>query len=125
MKTFSSVSLIVLSFTLVSSVSTAQQPSTTHSAPSMRISAEDEQEEADIQDNLARLRPQDRELAEAQRFCPVITNRRLGEMGPPIKVMIKGQPVFVCCKGCVRKAQANPERTLAIVAAMLKADRQR
>lgn len=27
----------------------------------------------------------------------------------------KEQPLFVCCKGCVKKAQRNPDRTLAKV----------
>jgi hypothetical protein len=124
MKTFFSVSLIVLSVTLVSSVGYARQPSASQPAPGLNTSADDDQDEAEIQDNLARLKPADRELAEAQRFCPVL-KRRLGEMGPPIKMVIKGQPVFVCCKGCARKAQANPEKTLAIVAAMLRANRER
>jgi len=70
---------------------------------------------AEIKASLATLSPEDRELAEAQGFCPIMLKNRLGVMGPPIKVMIKDQPVFVCCKGCVRKAQSNPDRTLQIV----------
>ena len=27
--------------------------------------------------------------------------------------MLKGQPVFLCCKDCVEKAQGNPDKTLA------------
>jgi hypothetical protein len=69
-----------------------------------------------IKQNLAGLNPQDRELAMAQRFCPVMTDNRLGEMGPPIKVILKGQPVFLCCLGCVKKAQNDPDATLAKVA---------
>jgi len=34
-------------------------------------------------------------------------------MGPPIKVVIEGQPVFLCCGGCKTKALAEPEATLA------------
>lgn len=71
---------------------------------------------AKIEANLARLSPEDRQLVEAQVFCPIMVRNRLGIMGPPMKVMIKDQPVFVCCKGCVRKALANPEATLARVA---------
>lgn len=36
-------------------------------------------------------------------------------MGTPVKVMVKEQPVFLCCKGCRRKALADPDRTLAKV----------
>jgi hypothetical protein len=124
MKSFFFVNLIVTSVVLVSSVSMARQAAAAEPALGMTMSADDEQQEADIQDNLARLKPADRELAEAQRFCPVL-KRRLGEMGPPIKMVIKGQPLFVCCKGCARKAQANPEKTLAIVAGLLRANRER
>ena len=27
--------------------------------------------------------------------------------------MCKGQPVFVCCKGCAAEAKSNPDQTLA------------
>lgn len=75
-----------------------------------------EKEAATIKANLAKLSAEDRELAEAQGFCPIMLKNRLGVMGPPIKVMVKDQPVFVCCKGCTRKALANPDRTLQVVA---------
>ena len=62
---------------------------------------------------LAKLPPDDRALAEAQRWCVVNDDERLGSMGVPLKLDIKGRPVFVCCKGCKKKAEANPDRTLA------------
>ena len=37
-------------------------------------------------------------------------------MGLPFKVMIQGQPVFLCCEGCVTDALANEKATLAAVA---------
>lgn len=61
----------------------------------------------------AKLPPDDRALVEAQEWCVVQTEERLGSMGPPLKLDIKGQPVFICCKGCKRKAEADPDRTLA------------
>ena len=64
----------------------------------------------------AKLSPEDRALVEAQEWCAVSTDERLGSMGPPIKLDIKGQPVFVCCKGCKKKAEADPDKTLAKVA---------
>ena len=64
----------------------------------------------------AKLSPDDRALVEAQEWCVISTDERLGSMGPPIKLDIKGQPVFVCCKGCNRKAKADPDKTLAKVA---------
>jgi hypothetical protein len=64
----------------------------------------------------AKLSPEDRALVDAQEWCVISTDERLGAMGPPLKLMIKGQPVFVCCKGCKRKAEADPDKTLAAVA---------
>ena len=64
----------------------------------------------------AKLSPEDRALVEAQEWCAVSTDERLGAMGPPLKLDIKGQPVFVCCKGCKRKAESDPDKTLKTVA---------
>ena len=72
-----------------------------------------QEEEADISAALAKLSPEDRRLAEAQVFCAGTPENRLGSMGTPLKVMIKGQPVFLCCEGCKQRALANPDQTLA------------
>jgi hypothetical protein len=88
--------------------------------------------ETTIRANLAQLTPKDRELAEAQKYCPVHGDHLLGSMGKPIKVVISlenklanngccGKPVvidktvFVCCKECVTQAKATPEETVAKV----------
>ncbi len=68
-----------------------------------------------IQESLAKLSPEDRALAEQQKNC-VITDEPLGEMGVPVKIMVKDQPVFLCCKSCEKKALADPDKTLAKVA---------
>jgi hypothetical protein len=60
-----------------------------------------------------KLSAEDRILVEAQEWCVVMTDERLGAMGPPVKLTIKGEPVFVCCKGCKKSAEANPDETLA------------
>jgi hypothetical protein len=78
----------------------------------------DEAGEAKVSAVLAKLSPEDRQLAESQRFCAVMSRERLGRMGTPIKLDIKGQAVFVCCKGCKPKALKNPDVTLAKVAEM-------
>jgi hypothetical protein len=62
-----------------------------------------------------KLSPEDRALVEAQEWCAVQTDERLGSMGAPIKLEIQGQPVFLCCKGCQRKAEQNPDATVAKV----------
>ena len=70
--------------------------------------------EAEMKAALGKLGVQDRELAEAQKFCP-LTGKALGSMGTPVKVMLKGQPVFLCCQGCEDQAKDNEDRTLAKV----------
>jgi Cu/Ag efflux protein CusF len=80
--------------------------------------------DAEIKESLAKLSPEDRKLAEAQRFCAVQGKKsRLGAMGTPVKVMVKGQPVFLCCDACTETAQANPDRTLARVEELWKENR--
>lgn len=64
----------------------------------------------------AKLNEKNRQVVDAQEWCPVMVDHRLGEMGEPFKLMVKDQPVFVCCKGCQRKALADPETTLKKVA---------
>jgi hypothetical protein len=49
-----------------------------------------------------------------QKICPV-SGKPLGSMGDPIKVMIGDKPIFLCCRGCFKKVQANPARYLAMV----------
>lgn len=81
-----------------------------------------EDEEAKVEAALSRLSSEDRQLAEAQQYCPVLSDSRLGSMGVPVKVMVEGQPVFLCCDGCKKQALAKPAKTLAKVAE-LKAKR--
>src|SRR5262245_29646297 len=68
--------------------------------------------DAKVVAGLRELPPGDRALAERQRFCPIIDGTRLGSMGKPVKVMLDGRPVFVCCKACVKEAEADPAKTL-------------
>jgi Cu(I)/Ag(I) efflux system membrane fusion protein len=85
------------------SATTAARPSTTAD------------EDTAAQAGLAKLSPADRRLAEAQTFCPIL-GTRLGAMGKPLKLILRGEPVFLCCKGCESKARANEEQTLKKVA---------
>jgi hypothetical protein len=81
--------------------------------PSKPNEAEDT--EAEIREHLAKLGPEDRKLAEQQKYCAIDSDNRLGEMGVPVKVMIKDEPVFLCCKGCKKEAEKDPDKTLARV----------
>lgn len=68
---------------------------------------------------LAKLNPEDRKAAEKQRLCAVLDNGRLGAMGPPVKLVIDGQTVFVCCASCRTAALKDPRKTLEKVQALI------
>jgi hypothetical protein len=61
--------------------------------------------------NLDKLAEEDRTRAMAQQVCPV-TDEKLGSMGVPDKIMVKDQPVFLCCEGCSDAVKQDPEGTL-------------
>jgi YHS domain-containing protein len=67
---------------------------------------------ADVSDALASLSEADRAAALAQKICPV-SGEKLGEMGAPFKVTVKGREVFLCCPNCKDKIEANPDEYLA------------
>ncbi len=78
-------------------------------------------EKAEIAAALAKLSPDDRALAEKQRFCPV-ADFRLGSMGTPKKVDLNGKPVFICCEGCRDSLTQQPDKYLAKLAAATSMD---
>lgn len=74
--------------------------------------AESHSDAAEVQTNISKLTEEDRPLALAQGYCAV-SKERLGSMGAPLKLVLNDQPVFVCCKGCEKKAKSRPEKALA------------
>lgn len=64
---------------------------------------------------IAKLPVADQPLAEAQIFCPIEEGSRLGSMGTPVKLMLEGKAVFLCCKGCEDPALEDSKGTLAKV----------
>jgi multidrug efflux pump subunit AcrA (membrane-fusion protein) len=75
-----------------------------------RLSSEEREAEA----NIAKLPTKDQALARAQKFCP-IGGELLGSMGVPFRLVLKGQPIFLCCKNCEANARKDPDKTLAKV----------
>jgi multidrug efflux pump subunit AcrA (membrane-fusion protein) len=65
-------------------------------------------EDAKVKAALDKLDDTDLALAQAQATCPVREGERLGSMGVPVKMVLNGQPVFLCCSGCEGKAKASP-----------------
>ncbi|MDA1054705.1 MAG: hypothetical protein O3C40_30120 [Planctomycetota bacterium] len=56
---------------------------------------------------LAQLTADDRPLVQRQGMCPVM-DEPLGGHGTPIKLLVDGRPLYVCCEGCVEQVEQNP-----------------
>lgn len=63
--------------------------------------------------SLATLGDADRPAAERQKACAVQDGVRLGSMGPPVKVSVKGKDVYLCCPAWREAALKDPDKTLA------------
>ncbi len=48
-----------------------------------------------------------------QKICPVM-DEPLGSMGTPVKVVVDDRPIYLCCKGCIKKVKAEPAKYLAL-----------
>ncbi len=51
--------------------------------------------------------PEDQVRIAVQRICPV-SGKPLGQHGPPVKVRVGQEVLFVCCQGCLR-GRINPQ----------------
>jgi hypothetical protein len=58
----------------------------------------------------------DEKAIAAQKTCPV-SGEDLGEMGPPVKVTRGDQSLFLCCKNCLKKIKADPDKYFGASAA--------
>jgi hypothetical protein len=57
---------------------------------------------------------EDEKLIARQKVCPV-TDEPLGSMGAPVKLVVDGRTVFICCKGCEKELRAHAGKYLAKV----------
>ncbi len=64
--------------------------------------------------SVVRATPADASLIATQKTCPVM-DEPLGSMGGPVKLMVGDKPVFLCCRGCIKKVEAEPAKYLAKV----------
>ena len=53
----------------------------------------------------------DAKAVAALKNCPV-SKEDLGSMGGPLKVTRGDKSTFICCKGCLKEIQANPDKFL-------------
>ena len=70
----------------------------------------------------SKLSAEDLALVVEQKLCPISGEPLGGEMGTPIKLTIKGKPVFICCKSCEKAALKDPDKTLQKVEELKKGD---
>lgn len=47
-------------------------------------------------------------------YC-IVSGEKLGGMGDPVKYEYKDRTVYFCCKGCVKKFEAEPAKYLAVL----------
>ncbi len=50
------------------------------------------------------------EASKEVKKCPVSGDAVGGDKGPPVEVPYQGKTYTLCCKSCVRKFNANPEK---------------
>jgi YHS domain-containing protein len=60
----------------------------------------------------ARATKADEKAIAAQKTCPV-SKEELDSMGGPLKVSRGGKSTFICCQGCLKQIQADPDKYLA------------
>ena len=96
------------SSTALSSASCCQQPGK-HSCCSQEATQSPQGGQTRVV--LAALGESDKTGIAEQRVCPV-SGAQLGSMGDPVKAMVDGKPVYLCCQGCLSKVQSAPEAYL-------------
>jgi len=90
-----------------SAVSAPSPTDATPAAPAAGASLSDEQLAA-----IKELPAAEQTLAMNQVVCPV-GGGKLGSMGKPFKMTVKGQTVFLCCEGCEGEVESDPDAVLA------------
>lgn len=103
--------LTVLAFAFVAVLSACQKQGSEAAVPKS-----DSVASAPVADSSLVLRPTAEQVAQAKRVgnkhCPV-SGEKLGGMGAPIPVVYKGELVELCCPGCLKDFEKDPEGMLA------------
>jgi uncharacterized protein (TIGR03000 family) len=76
------------------------------------VQSRDQTVDQEVATSLGKLGAEDRKAAEQQRYCAVQDGVRLGAMGVPVKVMVKGEGVFLCCRACETAAHRDAAKIL-------------
>jgi YHS domain-containing protein len=81
-------------------------------APAANEMAATETSATAVPEGFDKLSEADRAAALAQKICPV-SGDKLGEMGTPFKVTVKGRDVFLCCPSCKDDLLKDPDKYFA------------
>jgi YHS domain-containing protein/predicted small lipoprotein YifL len=113
-------SLVLISLAVLAGCG-SPAPSTTPASSNADVAAQPAARAADAETEqaLAALSPEDQAVARKQKVCPV-TGEALGSMGTPYKTTVKGRTVFLCCSGCEEEVQKNADKYLAKIDAAAK-----
>lgn len=98
------------------------RPTSSGAVSDARATKTGNEQDAEITTAMGELTEVDRIAASAQKFCAVEQKNLLGSMGAPFKLVIEGQPVFLCCEGCRDAALKDPKATLAAVEKLKEAN---
>jgi Cu(I)/Ag(I) efflux system membrane fusion protein len=61
---------------------------------------------------IKKLPEDDQKIALAQLVCPV-SDEHLGSMEMPVKKVVNGKTLFLCCAGCTKELDKDPAKVLA------------
>jgi Cu(I)/Ag(I) efflux system membrane fusion protein len=61
---------------------------------------------------IKKLPEDDQKIALAQLVCPV-SDEHLGSMETPVKKVVNGKTIFLCCAGCTKELNKDPAKILA------------
>jgi YHS domain-containing protein len=102
---------IVTTIAIITFVGCCQQCSTTPEAPSATATAIPP-ELIEFKETIQKLPEDEWAAVYKQKICPV-SGGALGAMGTPIKVAVEGRDVYICCEGCRKSLEADPEKYLS------------
>ncbi|MBX9654792.1 efflux RND transporter periplasmic adaptor subunit [bacterium] len=76
------------------------------------LSPTSDEVDPEVEEALNSLSADDQLIARRQKFCVVQNKALLGSMGPPIKIEVNGQTMFLCCDNCRKTALKDPAKTI-------------
>ena len=106
------VGLTLAALAALTLVGCSQGPPASSAPAASDVTTKTDAMAAKLPDGFEKLSAADQTAALAQKVCPV-SGEKLGEMGTPIKVTVKGRDVFLCCPSCKEDLEKDPDKYLA------------